>query len=142
MFIGKWISPRADTYRHTVERVARQAKKTEVDVAELAIALTRENAEAGESRRAHVGIRFSRNEGVPVLERAAGGQGAGPLGVGSLGASFIRLTCYLGGMAGISLGVALPLGKDLGLLQPGPRGCRLPPCSSFCWAPANSPWPW
>ncbi|MCW5559229.1 MAG: cyclic beta 1-2 glucan synthetase, partial [Verrucomicrobiae bacterium] len=62
-----------DQYRHAVETIARSSDRTETEVAELAIAITQEQAEAHGrgDRRAHVGFHLI-DDGRQALELAAG----------------------------------------------------------------------
>jgi cyclic beta-1,2-glucan synthetase len=59
-----------DSYRHTVERVARQSDTGELGVAELAVKLARESANPKAGREAHVGF-YLVGKGLDELERAA-----------------------------------------------------------------------
>jgi cellobiose phosphorylase len=62
-----------DRYRHATERIAREGRLTEAEVAAKAIELARANsiARGAPDRTAHVGY-FLIDAGVPELERAAG----------------------------------------------------------------------
>ena len=66
-----------DRYRHTVERIAKEGRLTEAEVASEAIELATANASRNgdADRTAHVGF-FLIDEGLPELERAAGIQGS------------------------------------------------------------------
>ena len=66
-----------DRYRHTVERIAKEGRLTEAEVASEAIELAAANASRNgdADRTAHVGF-FLIDEGLPELERAAGIQGS------------------------------------------------------------------
>ena len=58
-----------DSYRHTIERIARFSKRAESEVAVQAIALAREQPPADDNRRRHVGY-YLTGKGMEILERA------------------------------------------------------------------------
>jgi cyclic beta-1,2-glucan synthetase len=62
-----------DSYRHAVEEIARTSGRPEMEVAEMAVRLARENAakHGPADRRAHVGYGLI-DQGRPALERSAG----------------------------------------------------------------------
>jgi cyclic beta-1,2-glucan synthetase len=102
-----------DLYRHTVERIARRSKKTEPEVAALAVELARKNAGQTESRRAHVGF-FLTGNGEKIMERAAGWR----MPLRSLMPRIARrfpLTFYLGGIFALTFLVTVPLLKWVAL---------------------------
>ena len=59
-----------DLYRHMLERIARHSRKTEFEVAELAIRLAEGNSSQPDDRLKHVGF-FLTGKGVRVLENEA-----------------------------------------------------------------------
>jgi cellobiose phosphorylase len=96
-----------DAYRHTVERIARFSKKTELEVALLAIGLAQKNADHPDDRLTHVGF-FLTGKGVKILEHAAGMQ----IPIRSVLPRIARkfpLTFYLGGILVVTLVVTIPL---------------------------------
>ena len=96
-----------DAYRHTVERVARQSNKSELDVATLAIGLAQNEIRSPDERLAHVGF-FLTGRGVESLERAA----AITIPIHRLLPRLARkypLAFYLGGILAVTLAVAMPL---------------------------------
>ncbi len=96
-----------DLYRHTVERIARYSKKSELEVATLAIGLSQKNAGHSDDRLAHVGF-FLTGKGVKILEHAA--EMTVPIQKFLPRIARRRpLTFYLGSIIGIALLVAIPL---------------------------------
>ena len=96
-----------DLYRHTVERIARYSKKSELEVAALAMSLAQKNAGNPDDRLAHVGF-FLTGKGVKILERAAEVK----IPVQKILPRIARqypLTFYLGSILGIALLVTIPL---------------------------------
>jgi len=96
-----------DAYRHTVERIARFSKKTELEVAVLAVDLARSNLARPDKRLAHVGY-FLSGKGVQELEQAAA------MTIPLRGrlprlARKYPLSFYLGAILGLTLAVAVPL---------------------------------
>ena len=96
-----------DAYRHTVERIARFSKNTELEVAALAVGLAQKNASRPNDRLAHVGF-FLSGKGVKVLERTA--EMTIPLrSILPRIARGFPLTFYLGGILVVTLAVSIPL---------------------------------
>jgi cellobiose phosphorylase len=96
-----------DLYRHTVERIARYSKKSEPEVAALAIGLAQKNSNHPDGRLAHVGF-FLTGKGVKILERAA--EMRIPLrSVLPRIARKFPLAFYLGGIFTVTLAVTVPL---------------------------------
>jgi len=96
-----------DFYRHNIERIARHSKKTEFEVATLAIGLAQKNATHPDDRLAHVGF-FLTGKGVKILERAAEMW----IPIRSILPRIARefpLTFYLGGILAVALAVTIPL---------------------------------
>lgn len=64
--------PTRDRYRHSVERIAKLANRSEIDVANLAVSLAEQNVaqHATDPRSKHVGF-YLIDEGLPELERRA-----------------------------------------------------------------------
>ena len=96
-----------DLYRHTVERIARHSKKTELEVAALAVGLAQKNAGQPDDRLAHVGF-FLTGKGVNILEHAARIK----IPISKFLPRIARqypLTFYLGGIIGVTLLVTIPL---------------------------------
>ena len=96
-----------DAYRHTVERIARFSRKTELEVAALAIGLAQKNADQPDDRLAHVGF-FLTGKGVNVLEQAAEMQ----IPIRSVLPRIARkfpLAFYLGGILAVTLVATIPL---------------------------------
>ncbi|HEY5297339.1 MAG TPA: glucoamylase family protein [Verrucomicrobiae bacterium] len=94
-----------DLYRHSVERIARHSKKTEPEVAALAIELAQKNA--GDARKAHVGF-YLTGKNVEILERAV----AVKLSQWDLLLRAARrrpLLFYLGGIFAATLAFTIPL---------------------------------
>ena len=96
-----------DLYRHVVERIARQSKKNEFEVAKLAIGLAQKNVGHDDGRLAHVGF-FLTGKGVKILERAAEMKIPIRSFLPRIGRRF-PLAVYLGSIAAISLLVTIPL---------------------------------
>ena len=95
-----------DLYRHTVERIARHSRQTELEVAALAIGLARKNADHPDDRLAHVGF-FLFGKGVEILERAA----AMRIPLRRLLPRIARhhpLAFYLGGILTVTLAATIP----------------------------------
>ncbi len=90
-----------DLYRHTVERIARHSKKTELETANLALALARQKENQADDRLSHVGF-FLTGKGVNVLERAAGMRIPIRSILPRIGRRF-PLTSYLGGIILVAL---------------------------------------
>jgi hypothetical protein len=96
-----------DSYRHTIERIARFSKKTEFEIATLAIGLAQKNAGNPDGRLAHVGF-FLTGKGVNILERAA--EMRIPLrGILPRIARKFPLIFYLGGILVATLALTIPL---------------------------------
>ena len=96
-----------DAYRHTIERIARFSKKTELEVALMAIALAKANASLPDDRRAHVGF-FLIGKGVTILEHATEMQ----IPISRILPRIMRkrpLPFYLGSLLMVTLAVAIPL---------------------------------
>ncbi len=96
-----------DFYRHTVERIARQSDKTELEVASLAIGLAQKNPSDADDRLAHVGF-FLTGKGVKILERAAEMR----ISIRNILPRIARrfpLAFYLGGIFAVTLAVTIPL---------------------------------
>ncbi|MGA2871609.1 MAG: cyclic beta 1-2 glucan synthetase, partial [Verrucomicrobiota bacterium] len=96
-----------DSYRHTIEYIARHSKKTEFEIATLVIALAQKNIGQPDDRLAHVGF-FLAGKGVKILEDAAGMH----IPLRSILPRIARrfpLTFYLGGILAATLTVAFPL---------------------------------
>ncbi len=96
-----------DLYRHTVEQIARYSKKSEREVAVLAVGLAQKNTSHPDDRLAHVGF-FLTGKGVKILERAAEMK----IPIRKFLPRIARqypLTFYLGSIVGIALLVAIPL---------------------------------
>jgi cellobiose phosphorylase len=96
-----------DFYRHTVERIARFSKKTEAEVATLAVALAQKNAALPDDRLAHVGF-YLTGKGVKILEHAAGMK----IPLQDILPRFARrfpLACYLGSICAVTLLVTVPV---------------------------------
>ena len=96
-----------DLYRHTVERIARHGKRTELEVAALAIGLAQKNTGQSDTRLAHVGF-FLTGKGTKILERAAEMR----IPIGDILPRIIRnfpLGFYLGGIFAVTLAVTIPL---------------------------------
>src|ERR1017187_4722597 len=96
-----------DAYRHTVERIARHSKKTEFEVAILAVGLAQKNASHPDDRLAHVGF-FLSGKGVKFLERAAEMR----IPIRSILPRIARhypLAFYLGSILAAALAVTIPL---------------------------------
>ncbi len=96
-----------DLYRHTVERVARHSKKSEIEVAALAIDLAQKNVTNLDTRLAHVGF-FLTGRGVKTLERAAGMK----ISIRSFLPQLARrypLAFYLGGIVGVACLTTIPV---------------------------------
>jgi len=96
-----------DLYRHTVERIARYSKRTELEVATLAIGLSQKSASHPDDRLAHVGF-FLTGKGVKILERAAEMK----IPIQNILPRIARqcpLTFYLGGILCVALLVMNPL---------------------------------
>ena len=90
-----------DHYRHATERIAREGRLTEAEVAAKAIGLAHANA-AGNGDRfpaAHVGF-YLIDKGLPELERAAVVKGSLSRRLRSIGSAF-PLLAYLGAIAAI-----------------------------------------
>ena len=96
-----------DLYRHTVERIARYSKKSEREVAALAMALAQKNTTQPEERLTHVGF-FLSGKGVSVLERAAGMRIPLRAILPRIARRF-SLAFYLGGILAVMLAVTIPL---------------------------------
>ncbi len=96
-----------DLYRHSVERIARYSKKTEQEVATLAIGLAQKNVNQPDDRLAHVGF-FLTGKGVKILERAAAMQIPPRNWLPRIARKF-PLTFYLGSIVIITLIAAVPL---------------------------------
>jgi cellobiose phosphorylase len=96
-----------DFYRHTIERIARFSKKTEFEVATLAIGLAQKNTGNPDDRLAHVGF-FLTGKGVNILERAAKMRIPLHSIVPRIARTF-PLAFYLGGILGVTLAVTIPL---------------------------------
>jgi cyclic beta-1,2-glucan synthetase len=98
-----------DLYRHAVERIARYSKKTELQVAAIAIGLADKNTSHTDNRLSHVGF-FLHGKGERILERAV----AFRIPIKSLLPRVARqfpLAFYLGSIFALSLLVAIPLLK-------------------------------
>ncbi len=69
---AKMDFPTRDSYRHVVEKVAKKSKKSEQEIASLAVTLARESAEKniGESRTSHVGY-YLIGKGLNQTEKLA-----------------------------------------------------------------------
>jgi hypothetical protein len=95
-----------DRYRHIVERIAKEGRLTEAEVAREAIELARTNASrsGGADRTAHVGFLLI-DEGLPELERAAGIQGSVLRTAQGIARQF-PLQIYLGAIALLTCGLA------------------------------------
>ena len=96
-----------DLYRHTVERVARHSKKSEREVATLAVDLAQKNVIDPDTRLAHVGF-FLTGKGVKNLECGAGMK----IPFGSILPRIARrypLAFYLGSIAGVALLATVPV---------------------------------
>jgi cyclic beta-1,2-glucan synthetase len=96
-----------DLYRHTVERIARYSKKSELQVAALAVDLAKKNVSNPDNRLAHVGF-FLTGKGVKILERAAEMK----IPIRSFLPRIARrypLTFYLGGIAGVAMLATIPV---------------------------------
>ena len=96
-----------DAYRHTVERIARFSKKTELEVAALAIGLAQKNINQPDDRLSHVGF-FLCGQGVKILEPAAEMR----IPIRSFLPRFARtfpLSFYLGGILVVTVVVLIPL---------------------------------
>ena len=98
-----------DLYRHTVERIARHSKKNELEIADLALDLARQNVTPPGSRKSHVGF-FLTGKGVNMLEHAAGMRIPVRSILSRLGRRY-PLAFYLGGIAGVALLVTIPFLK-------------------------------
>lgn len=93
-----------DRYRHVVERVARASARSELEVAEAALALSRE---AHDERGRHVGY-FLVDDGLDALERAVRARRGAWRLVRRLGAR-VGVAAYVGAIAGIAAAIAIPL---------------------------------
>ncbi|MEI9864927.1 MAG: hypothetical protein WDN00_10310 [Limisphaerales bacterium] len=96
-----------DLYRHTVERIARYSKKTELVTANLAVGLAAQKVAQADSRLSHVGF-YLTGKGVSILERAAGMR----IPIRSLLSRIGRrypLAFYLGGIVSLALLVTIPV---------------------------------
>jgi cyclic beta-1,2-glucan synthetase len=116
-----------DFYRHTVERIARFSKKTEFEVATLAIGLAQKNAGNPDDRLAHVGF-FLTGKGVNILERAAEMR----IPLRSILPRIARkfpLAFYLGGIFVVTLVVTIPLLQRAAAMGIS-NGCS---ACSRCW---------
>ena len=136
-----WNSPRATSYRHVVERIAKYSGRLERDVARKAIELAHEGAAAkGEERAAHVGF-YLVGEGVAQLERAV--ETRLPIAE-RLGRACRKspVLLYVGGIVVITLIAGRTSGSQ-GARQPGAY-LDARRCSAFCgcWRPASSRWRW
>ncbi|HEV2694884.1 MAG TPA: glucoamylase family protein [Verrucomicrobiae bacterium] len=60
-----------DLYRHTVERIARRSKMSELEVAACAVELAQKDDGRGGKGPVHVGFYLAGSKGVKILERAA-----------------------------------------------------------------------
>ncbi len=96
-----------DLYRHTVERIARRSKKSELEVAALAVGLAQKNADHPDNHLAHVGF-FLAGKGVKVLERAAKMRFSVQSFLPRIGRRF-PLTFYLGSILVITLLATVPV---------------------------------
>jgi cyclic beta-1,2-glucan synthetase len=111
-----------DLYRHAVERIARHSRKTELEVATLAMALADENTSHPDDRLAHVGF-FLSGKGEKILEHAA----AFRIPIRSYLPRIARrfpLTFYLGSILALSLLVTLLLLRWVAMagVSPGMSG--------------------
>ena len=96
-----------DRYRHTVERIARYSRKSEIEVAQLAIGLAQPSINRPDDHLGHVGF-YLIGRGLKTLERAAGIT----LPLRDRLSRFARkypLAFYLGGILAVSLMVTIPL---------------------------------
>jgi cellobiose phosphorylase len=96
-----------DLYRHTIERIARYSKKSELEVAALAVGLAQKNAGHPDDRLAHVGF-FLTGKEIKILEHAAEIKIPIPKFLPRIARQY-PLTFYLGSIIGIALLVAIPL---------------------------------
>ncbi len=88
-----------DWYRHSIERLARAVKKTEVEIARAALLLAESAviAQGSDVRMRHVGYFLSGN-GLAILEREVGYQSSGHRRLGSFGDRH-AVALYLGAIA-------------------------------------------
>lgn len=100
----KMDSATRDSYRHTVERSARFSKKTEAEIASLAINLARQHDGEADTRLMHVGY-YLVGKGVEELEKLAGVKRSPLRQIRRLGSRH-PLGFYLGGILSITLLVA------------------------------------
>jgi len=91
-----------DSYRHAAERIAKECRLEESEVATRAIQLARASADIKgcDDRAAHVGF-YLIDKGLPELERAALVEGSVGETLGSFGRRF-SLLLYLGAIAAIA----------------------------------------
>jgi cyclic beta-1,2-glucan synthetase len=104
-----------DLYRHTVERIARYSKKSELEVAVLTVGLAKKNGSSPDDRLAHVGF-FLTGKGVKILERAAEMR----IPLRSILPRIARrfpLAFYLGGILAVILAVTIPLLRWVALMD-------------------------
>ena len=104
---GKMDFATRDFYRHTVEHIARHSKKSERDVAVLAVNLAHGHFGKPDDRLAHVGFYLS-GKGVEILEHAAEMK----VPFRNFLPRFARrhpLEFYLGGIFGITLAITASL---------------------------------
>ncbi|HEY4417514.1 MAG TPA: glucoamylase family protein [Verrucomicrobiae bacterium] len=95
-----------DLYRHSVEHIARYSRKTESEVALLAVQLAQKNSSSGDDRLAHIGF-FLTGKGARILERAATMRIPARCWLPRLARHF-PLAFYLGGITVITLLAAIP----------------------------------
>jgi len=93
-----------DHYRHVIEKIARNSRLSESEVARKAIQLAHQSAAAGDQRAGHVGY-YLLDKGLPALEAAAEATLPGGERLRRLGRRF-PLTLYLGAIALLSAAFA------------------------------------
>ena len=96
-----------DSYRHTVEGIARHSGKTECEIASLVVGLAQKHVGHADDRLAHVGF-FLTGKGLKILEHAAGMR----IPLRSILPRIARcfpLTFYLGGILALTLALAIPV---------------------------------
>ena len=131
-----------DRYRHVVEKIAKQSRLSEAEVAEQAIQLARDGAarRGGDDRTAHVGF-YLIDKGLRELERAAQAR-LSAVEAFTRAAGRFPLFLYLGAIMLITLILSRGLlmqaqaGGGAGLAAGAAGGPRR------CCAPASWRWRW
>src|SRR5471030_2118485 len=98
---GKMEFATRDQYRHVIEKLAKQSKFTETQVAEQALELARAHAVDGDPRHAHIGF-YLVGRGLLVLEKQVGMR-LPLLAALQETSRAAPLTSYLGAIAGITV---------------------------------------